>query len=225
MAVGRWRQKVRHAKLRIERLGWTDAAHHTALEVLGYRHNRAPMLAVATRCPLAAWVDGLRPDEAFRTGSALWQCHGVRPANHPRTRLIQYAAWVKACPDWPARLAAVLEERTGPMESMEPTKAARLMLELPALRKRFADDLTGGTAGGTRLDTLAADGFLPLTAALTGRDLFPLWFHWFMGDVPETVRTALPRLGVTAGRDQPLCHGYGQGLLAWLLRQGTGASA
>jgi hypothetical protein len=58
-AADRWRQKVRFAKLRIERVGWKAAAHCTALEILGYRHNRAAMLTVATKYPLEAWAGGV----------------------------------------------------------------------------------------------------------------------------------------------------------------------
>jgi hypothetical protein len=224
-AVERWQQKVRHARMRIEKLGWVDATHHTALEILGYRHNRASMLAVATRCPLAAWTNGLPPEEAFRCVPGFWQLHGVRPANHPQARLRQYAAWVAARPDWPSQLKSLLAEFPVDEGSKLHSGAARIHLNIPRLREQLPADLTGGVVGGTRLDTLACDGFLPLVAANTGRDLYPLWFHWFLGDVPDVVRTALPRLGVTGGRDQPLCHGYGQGLIAWLLRHSVGASA
>jgi hypothetical protein len=223
MAMERWLQKVRHARIRVRKLGVDDAAHHTALEILGYRRNRASMLAVASRCPLQAWRDGLPPDEAFRCMPGFWQLHGVRPANHPRARLRQYATWVAACPDWPARLVPLSAEFPV-SESSPQANDPRAALRLAALRGRFAKDLTGNTVSSTRLDTLACDGFLPLAAAAGGKDLFPHWFHWFMGDIPDAVRTALPRLGVTGGRDQPLCHGYGQGLLAWLLRHGTSAS-
>src|ERR1017187_233945 len=50
-AAERWRQKVHYARLRIGKLGWAEAAHQTALEILGYRRNRAAMLALAARHP------------------------------------------------------------------------------------------------------------------------------------------------------------------------------
>ena len=111
LARERWRRKVHYARTRIERLGWEEAAHHTALEILGYRHNRVPMLAVAARWPLPAWrgASELSIDALMRAAGDNWQRHGVRPANHPATRLAQYRAWVMARPDWPARLAAWAE--------------------------------------------------------------------------------------------------------------------
>ena len=57
-AQERWRQKARFARRRVERLGWTEACHHTALEILGYRFNRTSMLKTAARAPLAEWAAG-----------------------------------------------------------------------------------------------------------------------------------------------------------------------
>jgi hypothetical protein len=68
------------------------------------------------------------------------------------------------------------------------------------------------------------DGLLPLAAAQAGRDLFAHWFHWYPGDLPDTVRRGLVRLGVAGTREQPLCHGYGQGLLGWILTREFNAS-
>ena len=52
----RWRQKVWFARRRVERLGWSESCHYTALESLGYRFNRVPMLKIAVRAPLPAWA-------------------------------------------------------------------------------------------------------------------------------------------------------------------------
>jgi hypothetical protein len=167
----------------------------------------------------------LVPDEAFRRVAGLWQLHGVRPANHPRIRLRQYAAWATARPNWPERLEPFVDrllKRGGARSG--PTGVARPKLDLANLRTRLTADLAGGAVGGSRLDTLACDGLLPLAAVAARSDLFDTWFNWYMGDVPAAVRTALPKLGVTGGRDHPQCHGFGQGLLGWLLRQGAGAS-
>src|SRR5688500_10757337 len=57
-ATARWREKVHYAGLRVERLGWDAACHHAALEILGYRFNRAPMLRIAGEWPLTKWTDG-----------------------------------------------------------------------------------------------------------------------------------------------------------------------
>jgi hypothetical protein len=223
-ALGRWRQKVRFAKLRIARVGWTAAAHCTALEILGYRHNRAAMLTVATKYPLEAWRDGAGIAAMYEESGALWQTQGVRPANHPRARLQQYAAWVAAHSDWPERLRRMAPGLpTGGLEAT-PTKLVRPALGLAQRREAFARDLTGGAVGGTRLDNLVCDGFLPLAAAEAGNDPGMMWFHWFLGDVPDQVRAALPKLGVAGRGAPPLCHGWGQGLLGWILEQEARAS-
>lgn len=223
-AEDRWQQKVRFAKSRIERVGWTAAAHCTALEILGYRHNRAAMLTVATRFPLEAWADGLEADTACDGSGAMWQTQGVRPANHPRARLRQYQAWVAAHPDWPDRLLALARTLpSGGLEAM-PTRLARQAMGLPRLRESIARDLIGAAVGGTRSDNLVCDGFLPLVAAGAGADPGMLWFHWPLGDVPDQVRTALPKLGIAGRGAQPLCHGWAQGLLGWVLEAEARAS-
>ncbi len=238
-AQHRWRQKVRYASVRIGKLGWVAAAHHTALEILGYRQNRAAMLLVAAQYPLELWGEGAEPALVFELGRGCWQLQGVRPANHPRTRLRQYQHWVTGVPDWPDRLQQVFtwirrdSAAAGPwsaagsprlQDSAMPTKSFRRSLGLGPLRATLARDLLGGAVGGCRLDNLVCDGFLPLVAAQAGNDLFVAWYHWFLGDVPAVVRKALPRLGLAGTRDRPFCHGRAQGLLGWMLEREAGAS-
>jgi hypothetical protein len=220
----RWRQKVHFAKLRIGKLGWTGAAHHTALEILGYQRNRTAMLAVATRYPLEAWTGAVEPREVFAAGGTHWQLQGVRPANHPLTRLRQYQHWVAASPDWPERLLHLTPSQAEPDLAGQATRSCRQTLKLGKLRDDCANDVIGHAVGGPRLDNLVCDGFLPLLTAETGHDCFPLWFHWYLGDVPVQVRRTLPKLGVAGDRRQPLCHGYAQGLLAWFLAREARAS-
>ncbi len=224
-AAARWRQKVHFAGRRIERLGWVAAAHHTALEILGYRQNRAAMLTLAARYPLELWPAATDVPGIFAEGGAFWQLQGVRPANHPLARLRQYQVWTAARRDWPARLLAFAEKifLTGGGASM--SRPVRVALALPELRQSFADEITAGAVGGMRLDNLVCDGFLPLLTAVTGRDHFSVWFHWYLGDAPDRLKSSLARLGVTDGRMQPVCHGYGQGLLGWILERESRASA
>ena len=223
-ATERWQLKVRFAKRRIERVGWTAAAHGTALEILGYRHNRAAMLTVGTKHPLEDWAAGIEVAEVYEKSGALWQTQGVRPANHPRTRLRQYQQWVAVRPDWPERLRALVQSLpSGGLEG-SPTKRARVVLGLPRWREVMARELLGGAVGGTRLDNLVCDGFLPLVAAKTGTDLGAVWFHWFLGDVPDQVKNALPKLGIAGRGAEPYCHGWAQGLLGWILDREARAS-
>lgn len=236
-AEKRWRQKVRFAGQRITRLGWEAACHHAALEVLGYRMNRSPMLAVAAAFPLAAWRAA--PD---RTAAAArdaererWQQRGVRPANRPRVRLAQYARWIAAAPDWPSRLreawprlqaAAASAAEQGRGDDWR-VAAARRQAKLRPLREELAR-LTGAEApgGGTRLDTFFCDAAFPLLAAQaeadgpgagSAQDLWPLWRIWLPGDQPDELMACLRETGLSGGRDNPACHGVFQGLLGWLL--------
>ena len=216
-ARARWEQKVRFARLRVDRLGWTAACHHAALEILGYRFNRAPMLRLAAAWPLEQWERGGVEVSMLAEGET-WNRQGVRPANLPARRLGQYAAWVRAVPDWTGRLV-----RIGcglPVGSLGPAAgAARRTHGLADWRRRLAGEVCGGVLGGPRLDTLVCDGFLPLIAAESGRDLGGLWQHWYPGDLPPSLMLALRELGLAGGRAQPAAHGPGQGLLGWLLDQ------
>jgi hypothetical protein len=214
-ARDRWRQKTRFARLRIEKLGWTEAAHQTALEILGYRRNRPAMLAVATRHPLADWSNGIDVDQVYRETLTLWQLHGVRPSNQPRRRLRQYAEWAALRPDWPEQLLETIEN------CVEGDVIGRRGRQL---RLRLSATVMAEKIGGTRFDTLVCDGLLPLAAARSDRDLHDLWFDWILGDVPASVRRAMSRLEIASGRAHPQTHGYGQGLLGWIMDRGATAS-
>ena len=252
-AAMRWEQKIHFARLRVQRLGWESACHHTALEILGYRFNRAPMLGVASAFPLEEWRRRAdRGDEfveeVFTRFEDHWQRQGVRPANHPQARLAQYARWVGARPDWPTRVAKLIHILAGPSSATSEgsgashgidgsgrfdalsTRSFRRTVDLSALTDDLAQDILGGEVGGTRGDTLFCDGFLPLAAASQTEQpklLFPFWFHWTPGDAPESFQRLLRNAGVADGADWPLCHGWLQGLIGWLAaeeqKQATGA--
>jgi hypothetical protein len=214
----RWQQKVHFARLRIQRLGWDEAGHHTALEILGYRFNRATMLRVAARRPLPEWANpALDPDAVYADEGGGWSLQGLRPANHPRHRLHQYAAWVRNVPDWPGELERAVR-RLPPIEPASPTGVVRCAHGFTRLRAEWEQGICGGAVGGTRFDTLVCDGFLPLLAT-AGAPVHGLWRHWFVGDLPPVFTRALRELGAFTGRLDPACHGVAQGLLGWLLEQ------
>jgi len=215
-AERRWEQKTRYAALRVQRLGWEEACHQTALEVLGYRYNRGAMLRVAASWPLAAWrnTDGL-VGAVYTSEMNRWSVQGVRPANHPKTRLEQYARWVEAVPDWPERLRAW--DWLNPPGDDEATRGLRKEMAYPTLRKRFCEELVGGALGGSRLDTLVCDAWFPL-AAVANKAVLGHWFHWYPGDLPPHLAQTLRQIGVIS-RCQPLCHGLAQGLLGWWMAQ------
>lgn len=219
LAVNRWEQKVGYAAARIRKLGWTKAAHQTAVEILGYRYNRAQMLRVAERHPLRDWTDAGCAALAYEELSGQWHLQGSRPANHPKARLRQYNTWVRAVPDWPDRLAALhLPVVDQCQELPGSVREARRQLKVTELRRRLSREIAGGAVGGARLDNIVCDGLLPLLAAKTGKTALGLWFCWPMGDAPKVLKSALSLLGLARGQEEPASHGWGQALLAWTLQ-------
>ncbi len=228
-AARRWANKLAMARRRIEACGWDEACHRAALEVLGYSRNRAPMLAVAERWPLEAWRDGrVSVDSAWAGEESAWRRGGVRPANQPRTRLAQYAAWVAARPDWPRRLAELGVEFAaghwvgGPESGL---RERRRRGGLGAWRKRLAKEVAAEQLGGTRFDTLVCDAWLPLLAArelIAGQGGDPgrlekWWRDWVPGDAPAELLRLSREFGVGGTRGgEPLGQGDLQGLLGWL---------
>lgn len=213
-AERRWLLKVHHASLRIARLGWNEACHQTALEILGYRFNREPMLRIAGRWPLAAWSGpGLDLRVVFEAEAGSWVLPGVRPANRPGERLCQYAAWVTARPDWPARLEAL-----APVLVATPPGERGGTL---TLHRRVLVEATGvAVIGGSRRDNLIGDGFLPLLAARTGWEGFAWWSDWPPGDAPEFLHgLAKVMQGQGGGRLRPRTQAFVQGVLGWLIER------
>jgi hypothetical protein len=221
-AARRWRQKVHFAGLRQRRLGWEAACHQAALEILGYRFNRVPMLRLAAAHPLIEWRErAFDPAALVAEEAGAWSLQGVRPANRPGVRLRQYAEWVARVPEWPEvwrRLAVTLPHAN----ETETTADARRRHGFAGWRERFAAEVCGGVLGGTRLDTLICDGLLPLAAAGGGgagaEEGF--WRHWFPGDLPPALRKVLVTSGVCGGASYPLSHGAAQGALGWLIERG-----
>lgn len=232
----RWAMKTALARRRIELSGWDAACHQASLEVLGYRPNRAPMLAVAQGLPLAEWREGADADiveKAWRQAESEWVRGGVRPANHPKRRLEQYLGWVRARPDWPARLDRVGREMlaeaaaaAAPEESE--LRHRRRRMRHAHWRRVLTREVTGDRLGGSRLDTMICDAWLPLLSAGSGVQatgatkpaddmLGRFWADWRCGDAPEElVRLAreFQVAGEAAGTGLP--QGVLQGLLGWL---------
>ncbi len=225
-ALARWRQKVRFARLRLDRLGWREACHQSALEILGYRFNRVPMIRIAAAFPLLVWAGrGIEPDALVAAEQEHWALQGVRPANQPRARLRQYARWCATVPDWPERLyvwgRSMAMERPGNDDA--DTSRFRRAAHLPQLRSALAETIVGGAVTGSRLDTLVCDGFLPLLAAAdVAADVgHSLWWHWYEGDVPDYLRRGLRDLALAGDARAPACHGLTQGLIGGLLARET----
>ena len=212
----RWKQKVHFAEVRLARLGWGEACHHTALEILGYRFNRAPMLAVAERFPLASWRGAGPPGaELWAAGGEGWRRQGVRPANDPRRRLTQYRELVTAVPDWPERWRRWADSAELGASADDLSEVARLRRTwgLAAWREQVAAQVLGGAVGGPRLDTLIGNGLLPLLAAQTGSAVFARWFCGAASEVPPAIPKALRLAGMCGRGEAPLHEGAVQGLL------------
>ncbi len=220
-AAKRWRQKVHYAKLRIDKLGWTSACHHSALEILGYKFNRSPMLQVAMAWPLAKWMTGdVDPDALFRAEPAKWMLQGVRPANHPRIRLRSYARWAAAGGDWPERLAELGPEldKSASGGGTEVTVGAmrRRLGYGPRWRAMMAAIGADGVVASPRADNLWGDGLIPLLVAggcLGEAAGFQWWFYARPGDQPDALVKVARRIGLADGRSNPLAWGHVQGLM------------
>ncbi|MDX2110465.1 MAG: DUF2851 family protein [Verrucomicrobiota bacterium] len=219
-ALTRWNQKVRFASSRLESSSWEAVCHQYAMEVLGYRRNRAPMSNLATRFPLDRFAQGeLTPDALF-TAVTGWKLAGLRPANHPRHRLVQYLQWTAAAPNWPLRMRTYSWEDSMSDSAMS-TAAFRSAHRLTEKRCMLADKLTGGALSGSRLDTLVCDALLPLLAAVTNNPAHfePYWLHWFGGDVPDAYGEFLRASCLLPSRDYPKSNGLLQGVLQVFLEQ------
>ena len=220
-AKTRWRQKVTFARQRLEAEGWEAACHSYALEVLGYKRNRAPMLRLAARYPLAQMrkESALNADELFEEMRDDWKLNGLRPANHPRRRLAQYLELVKEQPDWPQKLKACLE--MFPIDRLErKTATFRKAVQLSKLRAEIDTSVFCLTIGKTRLDTLIVDAVLPLAAAVGLLDSVDYWLHWFPGDRPDSIQRFLKQAEVMS-RENPLSNGLIQGALGLFLEKGV----
>jgi len=224
VARERWQRKLMWAALRIDRLGWSESCHQTALEILGYRFNRAPMLRIAEAWPLTEWIGPGREDIAERAFSSEldhWQRQAIRPANFPRARLRQYQRWVGAEPVWPDRLRDFAEALPKSVNSNFETATFRRVYNCTKICRALARQVTASTISGPRLQTLINDGFWPLLAAHfpDRAGLFEaFWTHGHAGDLPGWLREISRALATTDSSLRPFAHGVAQGLLGWCAR-------
>ena len=211
----RWQKKLTHAQKRLSGEDWSEACHQFALEILGYRRNRAPMAAISLSHALSELtVSQVDAKTLFNERAGDWKLAGLRPANHPQNRLAQYLDLVKALPDWPTRL---LECSFNPHRILSYNRKSLMISEL---KKHLAANVLTGKIGGSRLDTLVVDGFLPLLAAKNNTDLFPYWFHWYAGDFPTKLKTFLRSAEIAGpGTGEAFSNGLLQGALGYFLQK------
>jgi len=223
-AEARWEQKVVFAEKRLADAGWDEACHQLALEVLGYARNRESMSKLALRYPLRGMAKrlggsgGATPEDLFQSLQGEWRLDGLRPANHPRRRLGQYAAILRADPKWPRALRLRLDE----WPEADPGAGTKDLRKSNRLRA-LADDLRGNVLadalGEKRFHTLMVDAVLPLADADGRMDAAEYWRHWWPGDCPDGLRRFLKQTGLT-GPAQPLTNGLVQGALSLFMSRG-----
>jgi hypothetical protein len=86
----------------LQRSAADDVLYREILVALGYKHNKAAMAELASRCPLASLRgDAPAVERRLRAAAAtlpraLWRLRNVRPANHPWRRLAGMARLVAA---------------------------------------------------------------------------------------------------------------------------------
>lgn len=221
-AAARWARKVDFARKRLRGSDWASACHQFCLEVLGYARNRAPMARLALGHPLGDFAAGRADADAlFAEEAGGWRLSGLRPANHPRQRLAQYAAICRARPDWPARLARVLSG-VGAGDAALSGAAFRKRCGLPELAERISGEVFAGKLSAKRLNTLVCDALLPLAqaAGLAQAEAHwrDWWRHWPAGDAPARLHAFLKQAQVI-DRAEPFSNGQVQGGLQLLIER------
>ena len=132
----RWQRKVDSRVRLLDGKGWSGSCHSLALETLGYKRNRLPMLHLAQKYPLAEMgASGKSADAFYEEAKSDWKLVGLRPANHPRNRLDQYLRVLDHNPQWPDALlewSRDLKTSTGDLSSTADFRRAARMKQLKA---------------------------------------------------------------------------------------------
>lgn len=211
----RWRQKCKFARQRLAEQGWEEACHQYALEVLGYKRNRAPMSSIALKYPLSEMKRSeLSAEHVFTEQQMRWRLSGLRPANHPKKRLRQYLELVSLKPDWPQDLEKVFQRGLLREQSSRShnTKSFRSDSGLKGLRNAIKEEVMCGLLSSSRLDTMIIDAFLPLYAEKAQCPLYDYWQHWYVGDMPSGLTQFLKECEMLTTND-PASNGQYQGAL------------
>ncbi|OIO58716.1 MAG: hypothetical protein COZ46_04740 [Verrucomicrobia bacterium CG_4_10_14_3_um_filter_43_23] len=210
----RWNQKRAFAQRRLNATHWEEACHQMFMEVLGYRRNRATMSLISLQFPYRHMLSE-KPSTHDLYNSQLnqWKVQGIRPNNHPKKRLEQYAQLLEKNPEWPARWLEFSNTLPQLASLGDNTAVFRKNLSLANLRKSIAEDILHNTFTASKLDTLIIDTLLPLASIYHKKDLFGLWFHWFTGDVPDSLKNFINQTELASVKDSPSCNGTHQGVM------------
>mgnify|MGYP005852692467 CR=1 FL=1 len=219
-ATARWSRKLSFAKKRLAGAGWQGACHQYCLEVLGYARNRAPMARLALTYGIEDFVrERVTAENLFEEQDLNWRLSGLRPANHPKQRLRQYASICREHPDWPERLGEVLW--SFPTVGVGLRGAAfRRAHGIPKLIERISVEVFAETISAKRLNTLICDALFPLAAAAGLLDAETYWMQWPAGDAPEALHRFLKQAQII-DRAEPFSNGQLQGALQLLIDAGS----
>jgi len=210
-ARARWERKCVEHKHAVATYGFKVTAHMRALEVLGYRRNRAPMLELGKAFKPA---DILKEDAntLYLKQKSLWRLRGMRPANHPRKRIEQYQALIRHNQDWVSQALDSLRCIAFQEGMFGHTKIFRKACGLRVLWSKVIREIWGGCIPESRAQTLLVDLILPLATVTSEEDFFACWLHAYPGDVATQVVEALKRCGLVTS-ENPLNNGFAQGML------------
>ena len=172
-----------------ERLGWGAACHHAALEILGYRFNRAPDAADRRpSVPLVGWDE--RRDERRR--GVCGRSRRVEPAGraagesstHPpaavrrldvrAARTGRLARWRRSCRRSTAR---------------DVDARCRARQHFTRVRERSRRD-SAATRSAARASTISCAMECCRCWRSRAAIAAALWFHWFAGDLPPFLSRA-----------------------------------
>jgi hypothetical protein len=212
----RFDAKQKFAQWMIQREGWEKACHEWFLGQLGIPRNRAAMVSCAQRFPLQAMRnEAFDPLNAITSSSVKWQRSGLRPASQPLHRLRQYQRLLQKQPDWPDLWQAKSSFPAPGEPGLMPLTTWRREHGINQFKNWIERDLLASIWTGSRLDTLVVDVLLPLKqVAQPERDYFPLWFHWWAGDWPDSYFEAARELSFQSPQRR---NGWFQGLFEWIL--------
>jgi hypothetical protein len=175
--------------------------------------DKEPMAKIALNYPLEQWSDSDKNlDEIYNSQLDAWKLVGLRPANHPRKRLAQYSSAIIANSKCFDKLHTCLISLGADKNLFSNTADYRKVHRLSELRKQIVAAVLSEKFTGTRADTLMVDAYLPLFSAKSDIDMFDLWFHWYVGDMPDWVKSSLKQLDF-GQKSNPYCNGLAQALI------------
>jgi len=224
LARERFERKVWFVRQREGAGSAEEVLHGLTLEVLGYPRNRAPMVEVAWRWPVAGWRAGAVPDpETLLQTVSGWKRSGMRPSSQPLTRLGQYRDLWRVRPDWMRVVMgwAAEESERWVGAGGRPTREFRQLVDLRGAASRLRELTWGEGMGDSRFHTWAVNALLPWLAAKGVSGAEEAAYHWPEGDQPDWVAEVLRQADLHRNRDWPRGNGLFQGLLGLLLERGS----